>query len=55
MLFNILPEQENYNMSPVELDERPVEVPSEDKQNTETPQYRISFGTFTLRVPISGD
>ena len=42
-------------MSPVELDERPTELPSEEVQNTETPQYRITFGTFTLMVPVSSD
>jgi|LakMenE18May11ns_1017448.scaffolds.fasta_scaffold9710714_2 hypothetical protein len=42
-------------MSPVQIEERPIESPSEEIQNTETPQYRIVFGTFTLRVPVSGD
>ena len=42
-------------MSPVELEERTTELPSEEVQNTETPQYRISFGTFVLRVPVSSD
>lgn len=38
-------------MSPVELDERPTEASSEEVQNTEIPSYRITFGTFTIRVP----
>ena len=42
-------------MSPEQTEERPIEILSEEVQNTETPQYRIVFGTFTLRVPISGD
>jgi hypothetical protein len=42
-------------MSPIKTEERPIETSSEEVQNTETPQYRIVFGTFTLRVPVSGD
>jgi hypothetical protein len=42
-------------MSPVQTEEPPLEVPLEEVQNTETPQYRITFGTFTLRVPVSSD
>jgi len=42
-------------MSPIKTEERPIETSSEELQNTETPQYRIVFGTFTLRVPVSGD
>lgn len=39
-------------MSPTQTEERSSETPSEDTQNTETPQYRISFGTFVLRAPL---
>ena len=42
-------------MSPVELDERPVESSLDSNQNTESPQYRISFGTFVLRMPAPQD
>lgn len=38
-------------MSPVELEDRLIETPLEDNQNTETPQYRIKFGTFTILAP----
>jgi hypothetical protein len=42
-------------MLPIETQERSVEKPLEEIQNTETPNYRISFGTFVLRVPSSSD
>ena len=42
-------------MSPIKTEERPIQTSSEELQNTKTPQYRIVFGTFTLRVPVSGD
>jgi hypothetical protein len=42
-------------MSPVKTEEPPIEISSEELQNTETPQYRITFGTFVLRVPVSSD
>lgn len=40
-------------MSPLELEDRTVEIPLEDTQNNETPNYRITFGTFTIRVPLN--
>lgn len=38
-------------MSPVELEERTEDLSSEEVQNTDIPQYRITFGTFVIRVP----
>jgi hypothetical protein len=40
-------------MSIIEINERSSEKPLEEEQNTDTPQYRIRFGTFTILVPDS--
>jgi hypothetical protein len=38
-------------MSPIELEKRPDDLPLEDIQNNDAPQYRLVFGTFTIIAP----
>ena len=40
-------------MSIIETIEQSSEKPLEEEQNTDTPQYRIKFGTFTILAPNS--